>query len=187
MDGAEDERIRTTRKKIESAFLELKKNRVFEDISVADVCRQAGVSRSTFYSRYGTMDNLLISVIDSILSNLSFKEKTLNIHRWDDVPDGPPMCLYVRSHPETHGLFYDSRMHDIIVERNMRRCSDKNWEIMSEYGDIGREQFEDLQKYQMYGCLSLMKEHASSSDEVWEKSKHVIDKMIRIHLVEHII
>jgi len=183
----EDERIKTTRKKIESAFLRLKDGRSFKDISVADVCREAGVSRSTFYSRYGTMENLLASTIDSILSNLSFKEKVLRINRWDGAPSGDSMCMYVRSHPETHCLFYDGEMHDIIVERNMLRCSDKNWEIMSEYGDIDRERFDDLQRYQIYGCLSMMKLHADSSDDVWRKTKDIIDQMIRMHISEHLI
>lgn len=48
---------------LKSAFLELFKRRDPENISIVDLCRKAGVHRSTFYAHYEIIDQLIHEVL----------------------------------------------------------------------------------------------------------------------------
>lgn len=49
-----------SQKLISEALLRLLEERSFSDISVSDLCREAQVSRQTFYSLFGTKENVII-------------------------------------------------------------------------------------------------------------------------------
>ena len=48
-----------SRRKIAGALLELMREQPYEDISVAEICRRAGVSRQTFYTLFHTKENVV--------------------------------------------------------------------------------------------------------------------------------
>ena len=61
-----DQRVaRSDRSKaaLKSAFLELFQSKEPEEITVVELCRKAGVNRSTFYAHYDYMDKLIREVI----------------------------------------------------------------------------------------------------------------------------
>ncbi|WP_297956946.1 TetR/AcrR family transcriptional regulator [uncultured Ruminococcus sp.] len=49
-----------SQKLISEALLRLLEEKTFSDISVSDLCREAQVSRQTFYSLFGTKENVII-------------------------------------------------------------------------------------------------------------------------------
>ncbi len=48
--------------KIETAFLTLILNHKYEDITTSQICKQAGVNRSTFYCHYNDINDLIIKI-----------------------------------------------------------------------------------------------------------------------------
>ncbi len=48
-----------TQKAISDAFLELIRERAYEDISVTDLCRRADVVRKTFYNNFRSKDDVV--------------------------------------------------------------------------------------------------------------------------------
>lgn len=67
MDKAEA-KFANTAKKMDGALLALLEDKPFDAITVTDVCREAGVHRSTFYSHYGNTTDLLSEVKDATLA-----------------------------------------------------------------------------------------------------------------------
>lgn len=57
-EGAMDKRSRRTRQAIENALLRLIETRGYGLVSVRDICDEAEVSRSTFYTHYADKDDL---------------------------------------------------------------------------------------------------------------------------------
>lgn len=55
-----------TAKKIDIAFLELLEQKDFEYITVKEICKRAGVNRSTFYLHYETVADLLSESVEYI-------------------------------------------------------------------------------------------------------------------------
>ena len=64
------------RKTIETALLELMKKQSYERISITDICRQAGVSRTTFYHHFSKADDVLLSAYETA------HEKAFGNHAW---------------------------------------------------------------------------------------------------------
>jgi AcrR family transcriptional regulator len=62
-----DPRITRTVRALEQAIVELAAQRPVSQITVADLADRAGVTRATFYNRYGSPLELLIQVLDADL------------------------------------------------------------------------------------------------------------------------
>lgn len=54
-----DLRIEHTRKKLSQALIRLLQQEAFHDISVSSLCKEAGVSRATFYNNFDSVDDIL--------------------------------------------------------------------------------------------------------------------------------
>lgn len=65
---------------MDEALLTLLEKKDFEFISVKEICNKAGVSRSTFYLHYESMNDLLVETIGVINKKFyeSFNNKTIN-------------------------------------------------------------------------------------------------------------
>ena len=55
-------RYKMSSEKIETAFLTLILNYKYEDITISQVCKQAGINRSTFYCHYDDINDLIIKI-----------------------------------------------------------------------------------------------------------------------------
>ena len=95
--------------KIKNAFLELKKSRPFEGITVTDLCRCAGVSRTAFYRYYAKTDDVLDDVINDVLSQSErFRDESSARLNGQETREKQPICEYLRSHTEYMPVFRDA-------------------------------------------------------------------------------
>ena len=65
-----DKRILNTKKKLTNALLEILKDKNIKDITVLELCKKANINRTTFYKYYKDVDDLVITIEDSLLSDL---------------------------------------------------------------------------------------------------------------------
>lgn len=70
MNTANNKRRKQSRAKIESVFVELLQIREINEISVSDICKLAGLNRTTFYSNYVDIYALADVVRESLEQNL---------------------------------------------------------------------------------------------------------------------
>ena len=61
------EKSAAQQQKFEAAMLELMKDRLFEEISVSELCRYTGLSRKTFYRLYEAKADVIYAMIDHAL------------------------------------------------------------------------------------------------------------------------
>lgn len=62
MNVKNNARYKISNEKIETAFLTLILNHKYEDITISQVCSQAGINRSTFYCHYDDINDLVIKI-----------------------------------------------------------------------------------------------------------------------------
>jgi len=67
MNTKNNQRAKDTRQRIENIFISILKNVKLHKISVQEICRQSGINRSTFYSHYTDVYDLM----DKIETNMS--------------------------------------------------------------------------------------------------------------------
>ena len=68
---SKDIRVQKTIKNIENTFLHLLKEKSFVNITIKDICDEAMISRSTFYSHYKDKYDLLEYFFDKLISNFT--------------------------------------------------------------------------------------------------------------------
>ena len=64
-----ESKFRNTAAKMENALVALLETKDFKDISIVDVCEKAGVNRSTFYSHYDNLYDLLKDMQESVIAD----------------------------------------------------------------------------------------------------------------------
>ncbi len=65
-----DKRIINTKKKLTNALLELLQTKKIKDITVLELCKLAKINRTTFYKYYKDVDDLVLKIEESLLSDL---------------------------------------------------------------------------------------------------------------------
>ncbi|MDO5294798.1 MAG: TetR/AcrR family transcriptional regulator [bacterium] len=60
-----------TRECIESALIQLMEDKTFEQISITDITKKAGVSRNAYYRNYNSKEDILSKYLQNILSHMS--------------------------------------------------------------------------------------------------------------------
>lgn len=66
-----DPRVAKTKGKVRDGLLQLLEHDRLEDITVSDLCRAAGVNRSTFYVYYDTVSSVFEEQVDIILAEMA--------------------------------------------------------------------------------------------------------------------
>src|SRR5699024_1390636 len=88
-----------TKECIETALLVLMKDKDFKDISITDIVKRAGVSRSAYYRNYSSKEDILNkhlkTVIQMIMNSLDFK----NYHH-NDLNFWLPIFKRIRPHSD---------------------------------------------------------------------------------------
>lgn len=77
MNKSNNKRYQITDEKIENALLTLLKDKDFNSIYVNDICKEAGIARTSFYSHYDDINDLILKIqkkysnkiIDILLKN----------------------------------------------------------------------------------------------------------------------
>ncbi|WP_165171297.1 TetR/AcrR family transcriptional regulator [Adlercreutzia sp. ZJ242] len=69
--GRKDHRAEVTKTLLRRALIDLLEEKPIGSISVAELCREADVSRSTFYAHYDTPEDLLESIQAELISELT--------------------------------------------------------------------------------------------------------------------
>ena len=138
----EDNRLISTREALVQAVLELSKVKSFDNISLREVTRTAGISPAAFYRHFNNMEQLGIAIVHEsfALLRVGFKKA-----RSGDEPNRlmgirSLQCLadFRREHPE--------RYRYIVSEFNgvppIREAIHEHWEILEQ------DLFEDLKSFE---------------------------------------
>ncbi|MCI9575973.1 MAG: TetR/AcrR family transcriptional regulator [Clostridiales bacterium] len=80
MNTKNNKRKRESREKIESIFAELLQTRELNQISVSEICKRAGLNRSTFYANYLDLSDLADVVRETLEQNVQdlYQDEIIN-------------------------------------------------------------------------------------------------------------
>lgn len=68
---------RMTRECIETALILLMRDHDFKDITITDIVRRSGVSRSAYYRNYTSKEDILNTILETVVKNIS---RAMNLH-----------------------------------------------------------------------------------------------------------
>lgn len=73
MNTKNNKRRRESREKIEAVFLDLIQDRELNQISVSEICKKAGINRTTFYANYVDIYDLADTIRKNLKDKYSYK------------------------------------------------------------------------------------------------------------------
>lgn len=134
-----DRRIQRTRQALQSALLELTKEKAFDDISVEEITERANVGRATFYLHYTDKEDLLLQHFSEmaddmvqLVSQIPFsdwlpKSESLKGSFNDDEPLLPLVMVFqhIYDYSDFYKVLLKSENSSRIVER-IRMISSEN-------------------------------------------------------------
>ncbi|MDF2492523.1 MAG: transcriptional regulator, TetR family [Microbacterium sp.] len=98
-----DPRVARTRTSLQSALLELARERELDGISIADIVERAGVNRSSFYQHYADKDILLAEALQSEVAGVSDTLRTSPPTDGSTIPD--ELYLYLAHIAENAAVY----------------------------------------------------------------------------------
>lgn len=174
-----DRRTLYTQMVIKDAFLKLKETTSYNDITIAALCREAEISRGTFYLHYDNVRQVLDAVLDDVLSSVHGLLEQLDS---TDPAGGDcswPLCRFLRENKKYQSVFFDDGLYSLVVDR-LAAASKEGFVIrMLERTRLSREAIEALFYFQISGCLAVSKRNASEGDARWEDIQCAIDGMLK--------
>ena len=162
--------------RIKGSFLECVSETGFLKTNITQICKKAGIHRSTFYSYYRKKEDVLNDLIDDSLSNI---DNIINQTVYKEKNGSKiPLCIFLRESKEYHPIFRDPSLKEYIIGRIIVYFKEDYIEKLSQTGFYTKEEMDGLIWFQMYGCFHLAIKHLNDSNEIWNDKKCVIDRFL---------
>ena len=182
----EDRRTRFTKEEIRNAFLRLKRNNTYNDITVSAICREAEINRGTFYLHYNNMAEVLDEIIDGVLNQVNDLPAHLSLKTNEEQCPSYPFCHFIRDHVKYQCVFFDDSLSSYIIDRLAEREMPLFMELLKIHTDFSKAQIEALFYFQMNGCLAVCKRYAGVNNENWSATQCTIDDFLRDGFLPHL-
>lgn len=118
-----DARARKSAEALRNALMELLEKSSFDQITIRDICRKAGIHYATFFRHYPTKEALLASIAKEEIAHLN--RLTLAIRETTDYEGGfRALCSYVDKHRELFSTLLNGGAGAAMREEWVRQSHD---------------------------------------------------------------
>lgn len=129
MNTPNNKRKKESMERIEKVFIELLQTKALDKISVSDICKHAGLNRTTFYANYTDIYGLADTLRDK-LENEMFK-----LYK-EDVEQGFNSNDYLK-------LFRHIKENQIFYQTYFKLGYDNNYKIITYDTDLAKKHFQN--------------------------------------------
>ncbi len=185
----QDRRTLVTKNLIKDAMLTLLRQGGFDKISVAALCREAGVGRATFYTHYTGLMDVIDELADEAIGSAAARSTTGfdqleylagQVAEMDKASELEgliellPLCQRVADDARYKPLFRDDQIAEYIIMRVYRQeCAHMVPEMMREM-QITERQGELLFLFSVMGAFAVNRALHWSKDETWYEMQRMI-------------
>jgi len=174
-----DRRTRYTQKAIRDAFLRVKRMKEYNAITVADICREAEISRGTFYAHFGNIAEVLDAVLDDALADMNYLREYLSAPQ-PDAKCAHPFCRFVRDSKEFRCILFDDALGHIVIKKIAAMYQDGYIQEIRNRGlTLSGQEAEALFYFQINGCFAVSKRYIGLENKEWCPVQNVIDQFIK--------
>lgn len=174
-----DRRTIYTKNIIKDSLLKLLNHSFYEKITVTSICKEADITRATFYLHYNNIDDVLNELLDEALRltelDSGFSPSTPDSYDPDTLL---PVCQRAASDPKYRILFLDETMSHYILEKLYRREREKKIpKIMNAY-HVSEWEADKIFLYMLHGSFAVNKSLGWNKNEDWYKAQKIIQRLI---------
>ena len=129
MNTPNNKRKKESRERIEKIFIELLQTKELNEISVSDLCKQAGLNRTTFYANYADIYGLADAIRDKLENEVSDLYK-------DEITQKFNSHDYLK-------LFQRIKENQIFYQAYFKLGYDNNYKMIRYDTTLAREHFQN--------------------------------------------
>lgn len=186
----DDRRARFTREALKDALLALLAEKGFNDISVAELCRRADVTRATFYRHFGGIMDVVDLLVDDafdVAKNIESENAELALlERLQAVaalrtPDELrehesllPTCQRLARDEKYLPLLMDTALAEHVIHRIYLIEHDSSVPMYMLAGGIRRDEAELLFQRDLYGAFYMNRALRWKKDGLWYRTQLLI-------------
>ena len=190
MAQRDDRRARFTRESLKDALLALLGEKGFNDISVAELCRRADVTRATFYRHFvGIMDvvDLLVDDAFDVAKNIKSENASLallerlqavaalrtpnELHEHESLL---PTCQRLANDEKYLPLLMDTALAEHVIHRIYLIEHDSSVPLYMLSGGLRRDEAELLFQRDLYGAFYMNRALRWKKDDLWYRTQLLI-------------
>lgn len=184
-----DQRAVRTRIAVKDALLSLLGKMEYEKVTIAAVCREAGIGRATFYTHYDSLTDVLNELgDDAIQVTASGPEDHLSgiaaLARLMQKSENPeelapymnllPVCHRVADNPKYRVLFRDEMVADHMLARIYQHEKEHSIANMMRDYRLTYEQADKLFLFALSGAFAVNRAMGWKKDETWYSVQKVL-------------
>lgn len=176
-----DRRTLYTKAAIKDAFLRVKRSKEYNVITVADICREAEISRATFYTHFKNIAEVLDALLDDVLANRDYVLKYLTEAKTDAQSRCTyPLCQLVRDSQELRCIFFDDALNHVVIKKIAELFkTDYIREIQQISNSLSSQEAEALFYFQINGCYAISKQYSKHRNEEWCSIQNMMHQFIK--------
>lgn len=190
MAQRDDRRARFTRESLKDALLALLGEKGFNDISVAELCRRADVTRATFYRHFvGIMDvvDLLVDDAFDVAKNIKSENASLALlerlqavaalrtpNELREHESLLPTCQRLAHDEKYLPLLMDTALAEHVIHRIYLIEHDSSVPLYMLAGGIRRDEAELLFQRDLYGAFYMNRALRWKKDDLWYRTQLLI-------------
>lgn len=154
-------RVKMTQALLKQSLIELLEHKNIRQISIKEICEHANVSRSTFYSYYGSQYELLSAIEREIIEEtqvLASKEKCRDEQHTKQLLE--EHFQYILDHIQAFQAFSMGGSEDYMLPKRTMQIIllpyvDRR--LMQRNPPISAEEYEHVCLFSIFGCISIVK------------------------------
>lgn len=174
-----DRRTLYTQMVIKEAMLSLLAKKEYGHITITDLCREAEISRGTFYLHYDNTAQVVDALFDDVLGNTHSVFKQIGCETAKDEACGYPLCRFLRENKKYQPLFFADSLFSLAVDRIVEHGFDHFSQTLENACSIEPETLRELSYFQLSGCLSVCRHNRNLSDDEWVQVQCSIDHLLK--------
>ena len=160
---------------IKEALLHLLESKKLSDVTVSELARAAGVSRSTFYQHYGNPADVYDALVAQFAGQVSPMVEQIACSN-SPRPAKKPFCALVRSGGALAPIVNDDRfLPSFLAKQSTAREHDMHSILV--HAGYSEKEAAALCAFQLSGCFSAAQRTTASAEE-WDDVRAVIDRFI---------
>ncbi len=191
MEKKTDRRTLYTKGVVKDAFIALIRNTPYDKINVTALCRDAEISRATFYLHFDNVDDVLDQVIDDALLFSDETSGTLLDMIWgfstEDICNADtlrqnenllPACQRIANSDRYHALFMDSLVSSHIIQRIWQHKRDSVVPVLMKRSGLSKDDAELLFRFMLYGTFAVNTSLGWKKDDRWFHTQNLLNRFI---------
>lgn len=176
-----DRRTLYTRQVVKDALLELLAEHHFEEINVTMLCKQAEITRATFYLHFDGISSVVDELLDEALGTAERTGTTpegnlIDFMAWLGEKDDPalvrehyselPTCLRVAGEEKYQPLFMDDLLSTVVIRKIVLTEQDKMVPFWMSCG-LSEQQAKIIFQYTVHGSHMVNKAFRFQRTDEW--------------------